>query len=48
VQSHRQWRDEDDSALNPVMRQHLGADPRLLPVVTETFRRICSSISTSR
>ncbi|MEV6930761.1 AAA family ATPase [Dactylosporangium sp. NPDC051485] len=35
VQEHRQRRDEDGPALNVVLGQHLGADPRRLPVVTE-------------
>jgi hypothetical protein len=35
VQDHRRHRDGDDSALNPLLRGHLGADPRRLPVVTE-------------
>jgi hypothetical protein len=35
VHDHRRRRDEDDSALNPFLRRHLGADPRRLPVVTE-------------
>jgi hypothetical protein len=35
VHDHRLRRDEDDSALNPLLGRHLGTDPRQLPVVTE-------------
>ncbi|MEV8516805.1 ATP-binding protein [Dactylosporangium sp. NPDC051484] len=35
VQEHRQSRDDDGEALLPVLREHLGADPRRLPVITE-------------
>jgi ATPase family associated with various cellular activities (AAA) len=35
VHDHRLARDEDDDALLPVLRRHLGVDPRQLPVVTE-------------
>jgi ATP-dependent 26S proteasome regulatory subunit len=35
VHDHQRARDDDDSALVPVLRRHLGVDPRKLPVVTE-------------
>jgi hypothetical protein len=35
VHDHRRRRDQDDTALNPLLRRHLGVDPQRLPVVTE-------------
>ena len=35
VHDHQRRRDQDEQALNPVLRRHLGADPRRLAVVTE-------------
>ena len=35
VHDHQRSREDDDAALVPVLRRHLGVDPRKLPVVTE-------------